>query len=103
MSVYLIVVLAVKDAKFPVVLNRMVAIDVNFPQITRYRIYIACMTSTSIEDLQTPIPSSLVPSPSISTLATVNVDDCTFEPPSPTLSTHSHLGFKQHKKNRKRH
>ncbi|XP_065912668.1 exchange factor for Arf-6-like isoform X2 [Dysidea avara] len=72
-------------------------------EITRYRIYIACMTSTSIEDLQTPIPSFLVPSPSISTLATVNVDDCTFEPPSPTLSTHSHSAFKHDKKHKRKH
>jgi len=80
--------------------------SITFLQITRYRIYIACMTSTSIEELQTPYPSSLVPSPSVSTLATMNMDDCTFgtvEPPSPTLSTHSHTGYKQQKKHRKHH
>jgi len=57
------------------------------------------MTSTSIEELQTPIPVSLIPSPSISTLATMHVDEeITFraDPPSPTLSTQSH----KHKKKR---
>ena len=62
------------------------------------------MTSTSIDELQTPIPASLIPSPSISTLATMHVDEMTFglsDPPSPTLSTQSHLALnKQHKKKR---
>ena len=65
-------------------------------QLTRYRIYVACMTSTSIEELQTRyIPSSLVPSPSVSTLATMQIDEMTFksDPPSPTLSTQSHLAL----------
>jgi len=59
------------------------------------------MTSTSIEELQTPIPASLIPSPSISTLATMNVDDIRLrsgDPPSPTLSTQSHLALNKHKK-----
>ena len=69
----------------------------------RYRIYVACMTSTSIEELQTPIPASLIPSPSISTLATMNVDEVTFrsDPPSPTLSTQSHLALSKHKKHKR--
>ena len=62
------------------------------------------MTSTSIEELQTPIPASLIPSPSISTLATMHIDDITFrssDPPSPTLSTHSHLGLGKNKKHKR--
>lgn len=72
----------------------------------RYRIYVACMTSTSIEELQTPIPASLIPSPSISTLATMHVDEMMFrstDPPSPTLSTHSHLALGKNRKQKRFH
>lgn len=42
-------------------------------QINRFRIYLASITSDVIVDYNAPLPSGLVPSPSISTLATPGV------------------------------
>ena len=39
------------------------------PQMNRFRIYFASLTSDTIVDFNAPLPSGLVPSPSISTLA----------------------------------
>lgn len=41
-----------------------------FPQINRFHIYIGSLQSDVIVDYQGPLPTGLVPSPSISTLAT---------------------------------
>ena len=57
------------------------------PQINRYRIYQICLSAeVDVDMLNAPLPSGLVPSPSIQTLATATAD---YSPPRKATHVHS--------------